>query len=253
MKTTRLLSTVAAALLFTAGAASAQGMNKSNEQPQKAPSAQQNAPAEKSGQPMHSSGGMKADKGQSAKNKADTKRETTGQAPKSESEKGSTMNKSSQKNGAAMKGNETQKNASEPSKQPSAQNKAQSSPSNQNNAQGSMSNQNNAQGSMSNKSSQSSTTQTQTTGQGAAGAAHLSTEQRTKITSVIKQQKVEPVHANFDVRVGVRVPESVRFHPLPREVVTIYPEWRGFDYILVGEQIIVINPRTHEIVAILEA
>jgi Protein of unknown function (DUF1236) len=248
MKTTRLLSTVAAALLFTAGAASAQGMNKGNEQPQKAPSAQQNAPAEKSGQPMHSSGGMKADQGQSAKNKADTKRETTGQAPKSESEKGSTMNKSSEKNGAAMKRNEaqkneTQKNASEPSKQPSAQNKAQSSPSNQNNAQGSMSN----------KSSQSSTTQTQTTGQGAAGAAHLSTEQRTKITSVIKQQKVEPVHANFDVRVGVRVPESVRFHPLPREVVTIYPEWRGFDYILVGEQIIVINPRTHEIVAILEA
>jgi hypothetical protein len=49
------------------------------------------------------------------------------------------------------------------------------------------------------------------------------------------------------------VPESVRFHPLPAEVFVIYPQWRGYDYILVGDQILVINPRTHEIVAILEA
>jgi hypothetical protein len=35
--------------------------------------------------------------------------------------------------------------------------------------------------------------------------------------------------------------------------VTIYPEWRGYDYILVGEQIIIIEPRTHEIVYIIEA
>jgi len=35
--------------------------------------------------------------------------------------------------------------------------------------------------------------------------------------------------------------------------VEIYPEWRGFDYILVGDEIIVVNPRTHLIVAVLEA
>ena len=45
----------------------------------------------------------------------------------------------------------------------------------------------------------------------------------------------------------------MRFYPLPSEVYVIYPEWRGYDYILVGDQILVINPRTHEIVAILEA
>ena len=37
------------------------------------------------------------------------------------------------------------------------------------------------------------------------------------------------------------------------EVDAIYPEWRGYDYILVGDEIVVIDPRTHEIVAILEA
>ena len=84
-------------------------------------------------------------------------------------------------------------------------------------------------------------------------SANLSTEQRTKINTIIRQNKVELTHLNVSVRVGTRVPESVRFHPLPAEVFAIYPEWRGYDYILVGDQILVISPRTHEIVAILEA
>ncbi|MDP1910520.1 MAG: DUF1236 domain-containing protein [Hyphomicrobium sp.] len=92
-----------------------------------------------------------------------------------------------------------------------------------------------------------------TTGQGAAGAAKLSTEQRTKITTVIRQQKVQPAKLNVSISVGTRVPSSVHFYPMPREVFVIYPEWRGYDYILVGDQILVLDPRTHEIVAILDA
>ena len=93
-----------------------------------------------------------------------------------------------------------------------------------------------------------------TVGQGAAaGAAKLSDEQRTKITGIIRQHKVAPAHLNVSVRVGTRVPDSVHFYPLPVEVVAIYPEWRGYDYILVGDEILVIDPHTHEIVAILEA
>jgi hypothetical protein len=64
---------------------------------------------------------------------------------------------------------------------------------------------------------------------------------------------VESAHLNVSVQVGTRVPESVHLYPLPAEVFVIYPEWRGYDYIVVGNQILVINPRTHEIVAILEA
>jgi len=93
-----------------------------------------------------------------------------------------------------------------------------------------------------------------TTGQGAAaGSAKLTPEQRGKISGIIHQHKVAPVHLNVSVRVGTRVPASVHFYPLPVEVVDIYPEWRGYDYILVGDEIVVIDPRTHEIVAILEA
>jgi hypothetical protein len=102
--------------------------------------------------------------------------------------------------------------------------------------------------------SQTENSRSTTTGQGsAAGSAKLSTEQRTKISTVIRQHKVEPAHLNVSVRVGTRIPDSVHFYPLPTEVVTIYPEWRGFNYILVGDQIVVVDPGTHEIVAILDA
>ena len=89
---------------------------------------------------------------------------------------------------------------------------------------------------------------TTTTGQAGAGAK-LTTEQRTKITTVISSQHVEPVtNVNFSISVGTRVPRDVHFHPLPAESSTIYPEWRGYEFILVNDQIIIIDPQTYEIV-----
>jgi Protein of unknown function (DUF1236) len=93
----------------------------------------------------------------------------------------------------------------------------------------------------------------QTTGQAGAGAK-LSSEQRTKITTVIRDQHVAPVNnVNFSIVVGSRVPRDVSFHPLPTEIVTIYPDWRGYEFVLVGNQIVVVDPRTFEIVAVLDA
>ncbi len=91
-----------------------------------------------------------------------------------------------------------------------------------------------------------------TTGQAGAGAK-MSSEQRTRISTVIREQHVAPVtHVNFSISVGTRVPRDVTFHALPVEIVTIYPEWRGYEYILVNDQIVVMDPRTFEIVAVLD-
>jgi hypothetical protein len=94
-----------------------------------------------------------------------------------------------------------------------------------------------------------------TTGQGAAGAraANLTTEQKTKIRTVIKEKvKAKPVeHVNFSVSVGTVVPRTIHYYPLPAEVVTIYPAWRGYYFVLVGSQIVVIQPSSFEIVAVL--
>jgi hypothetical protein len=233
VKKTKLLSTVAAVLLLSAGAASAQGMNK--EAPQQAPAAQQNAPAEKVA-PSIKGGEHKAPQttGQATPDAKSAKpRETTGQSPKSDADdKASTQHRAvdkdkamdKDKSGAAATGKSEVRSKSE-------------------------------ENGASSRSSQTTTEQNRaTTGQGAAaGSAKLTTEQRTKITSVIRQHKVEPAHLNVSVSVGTRIPTDVHVYPLPVEVISIYPEWRGYDYILVGDQIVIINPRTHEIVAIVEA
>jgi hypothetical protein len=223
VKNTKLLSTVATALLLGVGAASAQGMSK--EQPERAPAAQQKATAEKVAP------SMKADENKSPRttgqaspdSKATGKeQETTGQSPKSEAPgKAGTMEKD--KSGAAGKSDVRSKSE---------------------------------QDGAASKSPQSTTEQNRstTTGQGAAaGSAKLSTEQRTKITSIIKERKVESTKLNVSVSIGTRIPASVHIYPLPVQVIEVYPEWRGFSYILVGDQIVIISPRTHEIVAILDA
>jgi hypothetical protein len=217
VKKAKLLSTVAAALLFGVGAASAQGMGKDT--PERAPAAQQSAPAEKVA-PSMKNGDHKAPQttGQATPDdKSGKAKETTGQAPKSEPKSDMGQRAPGAAPQESSPANKSNMNTASPStKSSSEQNRA-------------------------------------TTGQGAAGSAKLTTEQRTKISSVIREQKVERVNLNVSVSVGTRIPASVHVHPLPQQVIVIYPEWRGYDYILVGEQIVIIDPRTHEIVAVLEA
>jgi hypothetical protein len=104
--------------------------------------------------------------------------------------------------------------------------------------------------------------QTQQNAQGAApnkasGGANvkLSEQQRTQIKDVIvKDRNVARVdRVNFSISVGVAVPRTVHVAVLPPEVVTIVPEYSGFDYIIVGDQLLIIDPNTMEIVYILPA
>jgi len=91
--------------------------------------------------------------------------------------------------------------------------------------------------------------------QGAGGErVKLSTEQHMIMINAVKQHNSERMkNVDFPISVGSRVPRTVHFYPMPEELVHFYPHWRGYDYFLVGEEILVVNPRTHEIVAVLEA
>lgn len=95
---------------------------------------------------------------------------------------------------------------------------------------------------------------TKTTGNAATSAtAAPPAEKRTQITSAIKQEKVEEVtNVNFNLSIGTAVPAGVRYHPMPSHIVEIYPEWRGYDFILVHGKYLVLRPHTHEIVYIIE-
>ena len=78
-------------------------------------------------------------------------------------------------------------------------------------------------------------------------------EQRTRIRAGFERHRVAPANVNFGIGVGRNVPDYVRTYAVPEDVWSIWPEYRRYVYIWVGDEILVINPRTHRIVAILPA
>ena len=105
------------------------------------------------------------------------------------------------------------------------------------------------------KAAQGQAQQTGTSGRAGGASVQLSQDQRTKIKDVIVgDRNVARVdHADFNIRVGAAVPRTVHIAVLPPEVVTIVPEYRGFEYVVVGDQLLIIDPNTLQIVAILPA
>ncbi|MGY4409486.1 hypothetical protein ACVWW4_001222 [Bradyrhizobium sp. LB7.1] len=92
-----------------------------------------------------------------------------------------------------------------------------------------------------------------TTGNASATASAPPPEKRSQISTAIKSTKIEETtNVNFNISVGTAVPASVRFHPLPPQIVEIYPEWRGYDVIFVHGQYVIVRPQTREIVYIIE-
>ena len=57
---------------------------------------------------------------------------------------------------------------------------------------------------------------------------------------------------DFNLSVGTPVPRSVRIVAVPREIIEIEPQWRGYEYFMVGDQIVIVDPRSMEIVAVLD-
>jgi Protein of unknown function (DUF1236) len=103
------------------------------------------------------------------------------------------------------------------------------------------------------KSTTDSKSQTTTGNAATSATAAPPAEKQTQITSAIRSEKVEETtNVNFNIAVGATVPTTVRFHRLPTRIVEIYPEWRGYEFILVHGRYIIVRPQTHEIVYIIE-
>jgi Protein of unknown function (DUF1236) len=97
-------------------------------------------------------------------------------------------------------------------------------------------------------------------GQGAAPnkgnvSVNITPEKRTQIHQAFTRERSAPrvARVDFDLAVGTAVPRSVRFVSVPSTIIAIEPSWRGYDYFMVGEQIVIVDPRSMEIVAIIDA
>jgi uncharacterized protein DUF1236 len=212
MKKTLLASVAAAALI--AGPAFAQKQEapaSKTEAPARAPAAVQNAPAEK----VAPAGKVAPDK--AASEQKSPKSETTGQASPS----------TSKPSAADTKAGDTK--ADKPAAAPDT--KAQT---------------------RSGAGAQTGTsTQTQTSTTASGGSVALNTEQKAKIRSTVLTANAPRVtNVNFSIGVGTVVPRSVRLVAVPAPLIEIHPAWRGFMYFVHGDEIIIVEPGTLRIVAI---
>jgi hypothetical protein len=90
---------------------------------------------------------------------------------------------------------------------------------------------------------------------GAVPPAEVTVEQKTEIKQVVQEVDVEPVAVDdidFDINVGVAVPQTIVVHPLPPRIVEIVPEYEGYRYFILADgRIIIVEPDTLEIVVII--
>jgi hypothetical protein len=88
---------------------------------------------------------------------------------------------------------------------------------------------------------------------GSSSNVSLNTEQKTKIRqSVLTSSAPRVSSVDFDVRVGTVVPRSVHIVTLPPVLVEINPQWRGYRYFVYNDEIVIIEPDTLRIVAVLD-
>ncbi|MGQ0681781.1 DUF1236 domain-containing protein [Bradyrhizobium sp.] len=255
-----LISVAAAALIAGTGFANAQGAGGGMKSEGGAGSSYQQAPSSGGGAAtqQRDDSGMKSKSGQSDKGG------TVGQAPDKGSkdmkaqrredmkggmkgegrEKGGTVGQAPDKGGAATKGRED-KGGATMGREDRMKDPGQKGATDTNRMQ-------QKEGTTDSNRPQGAQTGSQTT-TGMAPAAPPP-EKRSQITTAIKSEKFQDVGANVNVNVvvGTRLPATIRFHPLPPRIVEIYPEWRGYQVVLIKGRYVIVRPKTHEIVYIIE-
>jgi hypothetical protein len=243
-----LISVAAAALIAGTGFANAQGTGMGRDAGSAGSAAQHSAPSSdrggaSSGTMQRDSGGMKGSesgmKGADSADKADKAPNKSAQdSNRMQGEKSKSMHSETDSTKDSAKGSKEMKAEDRDSKSGTT-------------AEGRDSKSGNMNAQTKGADSKSGS---QTTGNAATSAtAAPPAEKRTQIVSAIKSEKIqETTNVNFNVSVGAVVPSTVSLHPLPSRIVEIYPEWRGYDVILVKGRYIIVRPQTHEIVYIIE-
>ncbi|MDX2308062.1 MAG: DUF1236 domain-containing protein, partial [Hyphomicrobium sp.] len=90
-----------------------------------------------------------------------------------------------------------------------------------------------------------------------APSVRLSTEQRTQIRQIFTRgglaDRARIRSVDFNISIGTAVPRTVNLVALPPDIIEVYPAWRGYMFFVVGDEIVVVEPGSLRIVAILPA
>lgn len=86
----------------------------------------------------------------------------------------------------------------------------------------------------------------------ANASVNINDQQRARISTSVARLKVQPLNnVNFSLSVGTSVPRNVRLQRLPAAVVKVIPQYRGYNFVLVRDEIVIIEPSSYKIVAVL--
>jgi hypothetical protein len=87
---------------------------------------------------------------------------------------------------------------------------------------------------------------------GGTSSVNLSSEQRTRLRQTVIDARGAPKvsRVDFPVTEGTIIPRTVHVVAVPETLVEIHPEWRGYDYFVYNDEIIIVEPDTFRIVAI---
>ena len=86
-------------------------------------------------------------------------------------------------------------------------------------------------------------------------SASVSTEQRTQIIQGLAKNRAaisrETQNLNIQVNIGTQLPPRVRPRPLPPDIVRIVPRYRGYEYTVVEDEIVIVEPRSRRVVEVI--
>jgi len=80
----------------------------------------------------------------------------------------------------------------------------------------------------------------------------LSGEERRRLHAAFDLRRARVANATFDWHVGHRVPRGVRLYPVPSDVISFFPYYRGYSYFVVGDEICIVDPRTFVVVDVID-
>jgi hypothetical protein len=88
---------------------------------------------------------------------------------------------------------------------------------------------------------------------GKLASAELSREKRREIREAFFRRDVKRVtDVSFSISVGVTVPPTIEVYEVPPAIVEIVPEYRGYRYAVVRDEIVIIHPQTRRIVEVID-
>jgi cytoskeletal protein RodZ len=83
-------------------------------------------------------------------------------------------------------------------------------------------------------------------------SVNINDQQRTRVAESITRLNVQPLtNVNFSLTVGTAVPRDIRLQTLPADVVEVVPQYRGYSFFVVRDEIVIVEPSTYQIVTVL--